>query len=214
MSEDESLNLVPVTWVKQYHFCPRIVYFIGVLGFDERITESMIEGREEHVSEDEREARRKTLGGGRKEKVRARWSKLRIASERLGLFGIVDEVVETDKGLAVVEVKWAKAPKRPHPGHIYQAAAYAMLAEEEIRRPVRRAVMIYAKGKRSFEVEVTDDVRRHVLWTVRRIKRIVESELPPMSASPKRCANCGFLKVCGGAMVEPYRSLTAEGVNV
>ncbi len=75
-----------------------------------------------------------------KERIKAKWGKLHIASERLGLIGVVDEVVETEKGLAVVEMKRAKGPKKPSAGHVYQAAAYAMLAEEVIGRPVKRAI--------------------------------------------------------------------------
>lgn len=199
MSEDGAVELIPVTWIKQYHFCPRIVYFIGVLGYDERVTESMIEGREVHEAEDERGARRKTLGGERRERVKARWSKLHVASERLGLLGVVDEVVETERGLAVVETKWAKAPRRPPAGHVYQVAAYAMLAEEVIGRPVRRAVIRYALSGRSFEVPVTDAVRKHVLWTVSRIRAIVDGEKLPRSKPSAKCKNCGFAKVCGEA---------------
>lgn len=44
LSEDENVRLIPVTWIKQYHFCPRIIYYLGVLGFTERVTESMAEG--------------------------------------------------------------------------------------------------------------------------------------------------------------------------
>lgn len=197
MSEDEAIHLIPVTWIKQYHFCPRIVYFLGVLGYDERITESMVEGREAHGVEDRRGAKRRTLGGGRGERVKARWSSLHIASERLGIEGVVDEVVETERGLAVVEVKWARAPRRPPAGHVYQAAAYAMLAEEAIGRPVTRAVIRYALDGRSFEIPVTDAVRRHVLWTVSRIRSIVEGERLPRAKQSRKCAGCGFAKVCG-----------------
>ena len=199
MSEDEAVHLIPVTWIKQYHFCPRIVYFLGVLGYDERVTESMIEGREAHEVEDRRGTRRKTLGGGRRERVKARWSKLHVASERLGIEGVVDEVVETEQGLAVVEVKWAKAPEKPPPGHIYQAAAYAMLAEEVIGRPVRRAVIRYALDGKSFDLPVTDAVRRHVLWTVSKIRSIVEGEKLPRAKPSRKCRSCGFARICGEA---------------
>jgi len=86
LSEDENVRLIPVTWIKQYHFCPRIIYYLGVLGFTERVTESMAEGGEFHFNEERKFQRRKTLAGGRREKIKASWSRLHVVSERLGLW--------------------------------------------------------------------------------------------------------------------------------
>jgi len=187
-----------VTWVKQYHFCPRIIYYLGVLGFAERTTESMIEGKELHSSEERRLPRRRTLAGGRREVVKASWSKLHVASKRLGLYGTIDEVAEASDGLVVVESKLTKAPRKPHPGHVYQAVAYAMLAEEALGKPARRVVIKYLRDGTSFELPVTEDLRRHVLWTVSRIRSIIEGKVPRES-SRRKCGSCGYRKVCKGA---------------
>ena len=188
MSED----LIPVTWIKQYHFCPRIVYFISVLGATERTTESMLEGREKHRREDMMEKKRKTLTGDRKTKVERRWTKLHVSSDRLGLVGTVDEVVEIDGELAVVEMKHSEPPKKPPKHHLYQAVAYTMLAEEALARPVRKIIFVYMPSGRKLTVEVTDAMRKHVMWTVRRIRRIEsESFIPPYR--PRRaCQGCGW----------------------
>ncbi|MEM3506727.1 MAG: hypothetical protein QW589_01305 [Candidatus Bathyarchaeia archaeon] len=37
--EGELINLIPTTWIRQYYFCPRIIYYLGVLGYNERLTE-------------------------------------------------------------------------------------------------------------------------------------------------------------------------------
>ncbi|MEM2613867.1 MAG: hypothetical protein QXO15_06520, partial [Nitrososphaerota archaeon] len=76
MSEDDLLNLIPVTWIKQYYFCPRIIYYLGVSGYDERLTESMIEGKEFHSSEEWKARRRRSVAGERKERVKSAWSKI------------------------------------------------------------------------------------------------------------------------------------------
>ncbi|MCR8453607.1 MAG: CRISPR-associated protein Cas4 [Crenarchaeota archaeon] len=196
MSEDEPADLIPVAWIKQYYFCPRIIYFLGVLGYNERLTESMIEGKEFHSSEERKVKRRRSVAGRKREPARSVWSKLPAISEKLGLYGVIDEVYETENGLVIVENKFMKAPRKPYLGHIYQAAAYAMLAEEKIGKKARKIIIKYLRDNKVFEIPLTEDMKRHVLWTISRIKSIIEEEELPRG-NTRRCGNCGFTKVCG-----------------
>ncbi|MFH8038858.1 MAG: CRISPR-associated protein Cas4 [Candidatus Aenigmatarchaeota archaeon] len=196
MSEDEFIHLIPVTWIKQYYFCPRIIYYLGVLGYSERLTESMIEGKEFHLSEEKKAKRRKSVAGERKEQAKSVLSRLLITSEKLGLYGIVDEVYEINNGLVIVENKFMKSPKKPYPSHIYQAVAYAMLAEEKIGKIVRKIIIKYVKDDKTFEIPLTEDLKKHVQWTVSRIRSIIEKEKLPRG-NYKKCKNCGFIKICG-----------------
>jgi len=198
LSEDEYTRLIPVTWIKQYHFCPRIVYYLGVLGFTERTTESMIEGKEFHSTEERRIPRRKTVAGERKEAAKRSWNKLYVASEKLGLYGTIDEVDETDYGLIVVENKFMKSPRKPRPGHVYQAVAYAMLAEEALNKPVKKIIIRCMIDGKSFEIPITDYMRRHVLWTISRIRSIIEKEKIPREMNSRKCMSCGYRKICKG----------------
>ncbi|MCS7127595.1 MAG: CRISPR-associated protein Cas4 [Thaumarchaeota archaeon] len=189
MSEDEH-PLIPVSLIRQFYYCPRIVYFSQVLGLREMTTELMKAGKEEHAKEEDRDSRRKRvqLGG-------ERYHRLHLRSERLGLEGVVDMVIE-NKGLVVVERKYAERPRRPLKGHYYQVVAYAMLVESECGRPVRKGRIVYLKSRASIEFEITDEMRRHVLWAVKRIKEIVEEEvIPPYSPRPG-CRTCGYRSVC------------------
>ncbi|MCW1308337.1 MAG: CRISPR-associated protein Cas4 [Candidatus Parvarchaeota archaeon] len=197
MSEDDLLNLIPVTWIKQYYFCPRIIYYLGVSGYDERLTESMIEGKEFHSSEEWKARRRRSVAGERKERVKSAWSKIPAFSKRIGLYGVIDEVYETDYGLVVVENKFMKAPRKPYPSHIYQAVAYAMLAEEKLGRIARKVVIKYLRDNVAFEIQLTEDLKRHVQWATSRIKSIIEGEKLP-KGNRKKCRNCGFARICGG----------------
>jgi CRISPR-associated exonuclease Cas4 len=91
-----------------------------------------------------------------------------------------------------------RAPRRPYPGHIYQAAAYAMLAEEALHKPVRKAILKYLYDGKIFEIPVTEDLKKHVLWTISRIKSIIDNEKIPREVSLKKCMNCGYRKICKG----------------
>jgi len=159
----------------------------------------MIEGKEFHFDEERKVLRRKTLAGGRREVVKALWSKVYVVPERLGLYGVIDEVAEARDGLVVVENKYMRSPRKPYSGHVYQAAAYAILAEEYLHRVVKRIVIRYVRDGRSFEIPMTEDLRRHVLWTISKIKSIIEGERIPREVNHKKCKNCGFRKICKGA---------------
>ena len=198
MSEDEQTHLIPVTWIKQYHFCPRIIYYLGVLGFTERTTESMIEGKEFHSTEEHKIPRRKTIAGKRREYTKKSWSKLYVASEKLGLYGTIDEVDETNYGLVVVENKFMKSPRKPRPGHIYQAVAYAMLAEEALNKPAKKIIIRYVLDRKYFEIPITEDLKKHVIWTISRIKSIIEKEKIPREMNSRKCMSCGYRKICKG----------------
>lgn len=189
MSEDEH-PLIPVSLIRQYYYCPRIVYFSQVLGLREMTTELMKAGKEEHAKEEQRDSRRKSV-----QVSGERYHRLHLRSERLGLEGVVDLVIENGE-LVVVERKYAERPKRPRKGHYYQVVAYAMLVESECGRPVRRGRIVYLKSKASVEFEITDEMRRHVLWAVNRIREIIEDEaLPPYEPRPG-CRTCGYWTVC------------------
>lgn len=197
---EEELHYIPVSLIKQYHFCPRIIYFMEVLGIRERATESMESGREEHEKLTRLDLRRKTLFGHRRIRVLERWVRVQVTSEKLGLVGTIDLVVLTEEGLAVVEYKHSKPPRKPPKSHIYQAAAYAMLAEEHFGRPVRRFFIHYDDGESSktFVFTLTKSIREHVLWTVRKIRSIMEGEYLPRPTDTRKCRSCGYFKVCKG----------------
>jgi len=195
LSEEDEVDLIPVKWIEVYHYCPRIIYFMGVLGFRERETALMIEGREAEEAEEERERRRSTLLAKRRERVLNRWQKLSIASKRLGLVGVVDLAIQTESGLKVVEIKNTNA-KRLLPGYLYQTVAYGMLAEEALKLPLRSVIIHHLKGGRTFEVNVTEELREHVKWTVTRIRNILSKEELPATKRVRECRGCGYYRVC------------------
>ena len=195
LSEDDEIDLIPVKWIEEYHYCPRIIYFMGVLGFRERETALMIEGREVEEAEEVREKRRSTLLAKRRERVLDRWQNLALKSGKLGLIGVVDLIIKTENGLKVVEIKNTNA-KRLLPGYLYQTVAYGMLAEEALKLPLRSVIIHHLKGGRTFEVNVTEELREHVKWTLTKIRNILSKEKLPATKRVRECRGCGYCRVC------------------
>jgi CRISPR-associated exonuclease Cas4 len=195
LSEDEP-EIIPVTDIKQYHFCPRIIYFTKVLGVEEKTTDSEEAGKEAHGEFHRKERRRTTLLGGKKIKVEQKWTALQLKSEKMGLEGMVDMAVRTPEGYAIVEYKSMTAPKRVLPGHLYQAAAYAMLVEEAFTTNIRKLYVYYEKSDKIFEIPLTDSIKRHVLWTIRQIRTIIQKEKLPITRASRKCPSCGYRWIC------------------
>lgn len=193
MEEDE---LLPVYLIKRYHFCPRTVYFEQVLGYKERQREYMIEGKELHESEEKKLEKRKNVFPYSDEEIIESYSNIELSSSKLGIKGVVDTFVKTKKGNFLIERKHVKGFRRPSRDHLYQAVAYAMLIEENLGVQVHYIVIHYLKNYKIFKVKIDDQMRKHVIWTIERIKEIIEkSYLYPYKKLPY-CEGCGFLEIC------------------
>lgn len=182
---------MPVNELRQYHFCPRVVYY-HALGVEEPPKEYMVEGKEHQEELWFKERRRRTLAGLRRLKVDERIYGLKVASRRLCLVGVVDLVVRVGREWIVVEVKRGKAPRNPLLGHRVQGAAYSMLVEERLGVVTRRFFLLY---DRPVEVAMTEELRDHVLWTVSKILEIYRGKVPPVRES-RKCSSCGYSIYC------------------
>jgi len=193
--EEEIPQYIPVKWIEIYHYCPRIIYFIGIIGVKERVTEYMIEGRNKEEEEEEKEKRRKTLLAKRKEKVLNKWIRVKVHSEKLGLIGEIDFVIQTENGIKIVEIKNTDRNKLA-PGYLYQAAAYAMLFEEQFKKTVKNIIIYHVKADKIFEINLTDEIRNHVKWTIKKMKEIIKNEKLPKALKSKECKGCGYIHFC------------------
>ena len=177
--------------MRQYHFCPMVVYFHS-LGIYEEEKEYMRSGKERQKDFMKKERRRETLAGLKKFRVDERVQGLRLSSSRLCLTGVLDLAIRMGSEWAVVEVKSGKKSK-PNLGHRVQLAAYSMLLEEKISKLVRRGFILYEDEL--VEVEISEGLRHHVLWTIDRVREIMEGRIPEVNRSGK-CRSCGYSLHC------------------
>jgi len=172
---------IPVSLVKQYLYCPRIPYFVLVLGIRERVTELMVEGKEEHG----KMLRRLKKKG---------WNvNTFLKSEKYGVYGYVDAFRKEENGYAVLELKNTDYKKKIVKMHIYQAAGYALLVEENFGR-VYRLVVKYRDGEISRPF--TSGVKNFVVSIINKIRSIDEIGLVSTKIEKVKCNNCGFSKKC------------------
>lgn len=171
----------PVSMVKQYLYCPRIPYFILILGFKERTTELMRYGREEH------EKRLKKL---RREGWR---TNVYLKSERYGIYGYVDGLRQTPDGYEVYEFKNSEYRKNSAKIHLYQVACYALLVEENFGRVIR---LNLEYRDRKITAPFSLGIRKYAVSIINKIHQIQETGLVSFSKDRLKCRSCGYRKIC------------------
>ena len=190
MGEPLSLR---VTDVKQYVYCPRIIYFTYCLPVKRPLTYKMVEGKLSHEETRALERRRSLRAYGLSEGERH--FSVHLYSERLGLSGLLDMVIITSAEVIPVEFKHTTGKLGLN--HKYQLAAYALLVEDKWQRPVRRAFVYFIPAKKALEVPITANMRRFVVKTLGKIRALVAAELLPEATRHRgRCVDCEFRRYC------------------
>jgi CRISPR-associated exonuclease Cas4 len=191
--------LLEVTDLKQYTYCPRIVFYRYCLPRIRPVTFTMKEGIRSHTEEDAREERRSLRNYNLTEGERV--SHLSLQSTQLGLTGRIDLAIATPSRTApnaegiVVEYKMTEQKAGAH--FKLQLAAYALLLEEAWGLPVKRAFMYSISMRKAEPVSITPHLRHKILQTVAHIRQIITNEImPPPPDSLRPCITCEFRRFC------------------
>ena len=193
MPPEAQLDLT-VSDVRQHVYCPRIPYFRLGLRLPHRfVTGAMQEGVIEHQRTTDLEHRRSLHAYGLSDGERHLDVPLR--SERLRLGGRLDLVIELAAEVIPVEFKNTRAGLGLN--HKYQLAAYALLAEEQMGKPVRRAFVYFIPERRAQPLEISPAMRGYTHRVLRAIRRAVDDErMPEGTRVLGRCRVCEFLPYC------------------
>jgi CRISPR-associated exonuclease Cas4 len=179
--------------LRQFLYCPRVVYYSHVVPVARVETFKMKAGREaerEHARlERRRSLRRYGLDAGER-----RYS-VALKCEALGVSGIVDEVVFGPGGAVPIDVKMAEGGATT--GHKVQLAVYAMALEERTGRSVPTGFIHLVPQNRVVPVAVDTRLRAMTTDLVRRIRHLIADEsFPPPADRPAKCDGCELRCFC------------------
>ncbi len=187
-----------VTDLKQFAYCPRVVFYTYCLPLIRPLTYKMEESMLAHQEEAEREERRSLRLYGLSQGER-RYD-VPLTSARLGLRGVVDMVIDT--GTECIPVDY-KSTFREQPGAHFrlQLAAYGLMIEEGLKPDsgisVRRGFLYSLLTQSAQEVPFTGRLRAQVRQTVDALREMVERErMPPAPQGRGRCVACEFRRFC------------------
>jgi len=188
-----------VTDIKQYAYCPRIVYYHYCLPDIRPITYKMEAGIAAHEDEAEREARRSLRPYGLTEGER--FFDVRLHAAEIGLRGRIDMVIATpkraDPDAELIPVEYKFSERKPGKHFKIQLAMYGLLLEEAWQLPVRRGFLYLIPLRRAVAVPLTATLRRQALDQIAAIRSIVEQETMPDPPPTRRpCVSCEFRRFC------------------
>ncbi len=188
------MKAIPVTELKQWGYCGRIVYYHRVLGGVGRPTYKMSEAvRAQEIIE--RLELRRALREYGFEGARRRFG-VWLEDETVGLSGKIDLLLERENEAAIVDFKLTSG--EPGENHKYQLAGYAVLAEARLRIQVARAFLYRIPDDRIFGIDVGAEERDRVAEAVRMIRVVEEQQIFPEATKVRgRCAECEYANYCG-----------------
>lgn len=193
-------RLLRVIDLKQYIYCPRILYYHAVLPAVRPITYKMEAGRAAHHTTEGKEQRRslrpyRLTAGERRFNVP-------LQSLSLGLSGEIDMVIETEDELIPVDFKLAK---REGAHFRLQLMAYGRLLEISAENPhhkaVKRGFLYLIPLRKAVEVRFTPHLRRKLTNAIAAMGRIVQTQqMPPATSKQQRCVDCEFRRFCNDVL--------------
>jgi len=188
-----------VTDLKQWRYCPRVVWYRYCLPTIRPITDLMRHGIAHHRDEEGREERRSLRAYGLE--VGERHFDVALQSEQLGLRGRIDLVIavpeQGGRPAEAVVVEYKDSERQAGPHFRLQLAAYALLVEEAWGMPVHTGWVYHIPLRRAERVPITAVLRRQVHTITRAIQAVIGTEaMPAAPASRRPCVNCEFRRFC------------------
>lgn len=182
-----------VSDLKQYYYCPRIVYYQYNLPVERKTTYKMEHGKVAHEEIARLESRRKLTRYGL-DKGTKHFS-LWINSSKWGLSGKLDMMIETENGLYPVDFKFTKG--RPFKNHIYQLGGYALILEEYYGRAVNEGFVYLLVPKDVLIYSLDNDIKSECIKALKEIRNMLKEErFPPPPKEKGKCLECEYQNYC------------------
>jgi len=186
--------MLRVNDLKQYEYCPRVVYYHYVMPVEKKATFKMEHGKSAESRLDALEPRRTIRRYGLPDGTRH--FHVWLTSERLSLSGKLDMLIESSTGWYPVDFKETTGEVRSN--HVRQLCGYALLVEEAYRCTVSRGFIYLIPGNRAEPVELTDDLKSETLCSLDVIRDMILSQRMPNATDVQaRCTDCEYRNYCG-----------------
>lgn len=126
-----------------------------------------------------------------------------LRSEKFGLVGRPDYLIETGQGVIPVEVKSTACPPdgRPYDSHIAQLASYCLLVEDVLGAAVPYGIIRYRD--RELRVDYTGEMRDGIIALLEEISAARQADDVHRSHEDvRRCRGCSMREVCTESLAD------------
>lgn len=188
----QDADLIPLSALNQYAYCPRRCYLIHSEGeFADNV--HTLRGTHEHERVDRD---RHEVGAG----VRVEFA-LPVWNRRLGLTGKCDAVEHHPDG-TVYPVEYKHGKRKRWVNDDMQLAAQAMCLEEMLGIAIPKGAIYHQQSRRRREVAIDDVLRQAVETAAREVRQILTGKkLPPPVDDARRCPECSLHDICQPELV-------------
>lgn len=199
MLDVEEKLIFTVTDLRQYTYCPRIVYYTYCLPLIRPTTYKMEAGIAAHERAGKK-ARRRTLSAYGLKKGKRHFD-IWLKSPILGLSGRVDMVIEAEEGRELIPVEYKQTRRRIGRHVRLQLAAYGMMLEEAWGGEARRAFVYSLLKRKAQGIQLTEQLRAEVRGVMATMREMVKREaMPDPPRSRRGCVNCEFRRFCNDTL--------------
>lgn len=185
--------------LKQYVYCPRILYYHTVLPQIRPITYKMEAGIAAHEEAEGKEKRRSLRSYGLREG--ARHFNVRLYNPELALSGEIDMLIETEEELVPIDYKMTKR-KGEH--FEVQLMAYGRLLETrwpDTSKKVKRGFLYLIPLRKAIEIPFTRGLRRKLSTSLKAMHTIAYTQqMPSATRQRRRCVDCEFRRFCNDVL--------------
>ncbi len=187
------ITLVRISDLRQWTYCPRVIWWTQVCPVGRYISFKMKKGQEKELRLQRLQKRRTLKSFGMK--LGEVQTNVLLTSERLRLTGKLDMMVVQGDQRLPAEIKFTQGPARLN--HRLQLAGYAMLIEEVFGTPVPVGFVIRLPDDEVDTIEIDDSLRELATQTIEAIRSTISMECMP-AAVPVfgRCIDCEFRNFC------------------
>jgi len=182
-----------VSDLKQYFYCPRIIYYTYCMPLPRPVTHPMQVGAAEHEMISVLERRRSLQRYGLSEGEYRFHVGMQAGS--LGLTGVLDMLVITQERAFPVEFKYTS--QRLNLNAKYQLSAYGMMAEEYLGKTVEHGFVCRIPKNGVSVVPITPLLRQRVSSALDEMRGLIARErMPEPPRQRGKCVECEFRRYC------------------
>ncbi len=180
--------------IKEFLYCPRIIYFTRLVGLKMPITERMMYGLEIQDELRRVEERRTSI----LKKVKMRGLKIfnkTFKSTEYGLVAAVDYFINNRGAIVPIELKVYDTDKL-YRSHEYQVLFQALTIELSTGNIVRECYVYYVESDKLFKIIINDSKRIELVKLILSIRDLILNCVLPEKRRDSRCRYCQFRNVC------------------
>lgn len=184
--------MILISHIRQFIFCPRILYFYTFCDIKPLYPEYVSLGTQYHNRQNELFKSRKFL----KFKLPIIKVYNNLYLQDLSMSGIADLVIECKDEIIVAEYKNQNKPILST-GAKMQLIAYSILASKYLNKPFSKIMLICSNNLKFKIFDITNDDLIKFDKVINSIKKMIDQEIFPHSnASMAACMQCEFKNYC------------------